>query len=104
MPFSSKYKSGQVIHHKKFGYRGVIISVDDTFAGTDEWYEKVAKSSPPKNSPWYQVLVHDSTTETYVAERNLELDDDGGPVKHPLVPIFFDELEDGCYIRNRPMN
>ena len=99
-----KFESGQVIHHKNLGYRGVILSVDDTFEGTEEWYERVARSNPPRDKPWYHVLVHDSEHETYVAERNLEPDLDGGPVKHPLVEIFFDELRDGRYIRNRPLN
>jgi len=100
----AKFESGQIIHHKRFGYRGVIVSVDDTFQGTDEWYETVAKSRPPRNRPWYHVLVHDSSHETYVAERNLELDDSSEPVEHPLLSMFFDDLRGGRYIRDRIMN
>jgi heat shock protein HspQ len=99
-----KFESGQLIHHKRFGYRGVIVSVDDAFAGTDEWYEQVAKSRPPKDRPWYHVLVDGSDVETYVAERHLELDDTDQPVDHPLVEVFFDELDGGRYVRTRLMN
>jgi len=96
-----RFASGQLIHHKRFGYRGVVVSVDDVFQGTDEWYQEVAKSRPPKDRPWYHVLVDGSQAETYVAERHLEADDTGDPVDHPMVAVFFDELRDGRYLRTR---
>jgi heat shock protein HspQ len=99
-----KYESGQVVSHRRFGYRGVIISVDETYQGTEEWYEKSARSRPPKDQPWYHVLVHDTMQEAYVAERNLELVVEPEPVEHPLVWVFFDEVVDGRYVRNRLMN
>ncbi len=99
-----KFESGQLIHHKRFGYRGVIVSVDDTFKGEDDWYDRVARSRPPKDRPWYHVLVHDSDAETYVAERHLEIDDSVAPIDHPLLDIFFDELCNGRYIRTRLLN
>lgn len=99
-----KFQSGQVIHHKRFGYRGVIVSVDETFQGSDDWYRDVARSRPPKDRPWYHVLVDGSNHETYVAERHLELDRTREPIEHPLVEVFFDELRDGRYVRNRMMN
>jgi heat shock protein HspQ len=99
-----KFESGQLIHHKRFDYRGVIVSVDEVFAGTEEWYERVARSRPPKDSPWYHVLVHGSGSQTYVAERHLELDAEGTPIEHPLLGLYFDELRDGRYVRTRLMN
>ena len=93
---------GQCIHHKKFDYRGVIVDVDAQYAGTDEWYEQVALSRPPRDKPWYHVLVDGGEHMTYVAERHLEQDETGLPVEHPAVPHFFDSLEDGVYrIRQR---
>lgn len=100
----TKYEPGQIIHHKRFGYRGVILAVDETFQGTDRWYQEVARSRPPKDRPWYHVLVHGSEAETYVAERHLELDDSIAPITHPLVEVFFDELREGRYVRNRMLN
>ena len=58
----AEFKSGQIINHKLFNYRGVILKVDQTFKLTDEWYEIMAKSKPPKDKPWYQVLVHEKFT------------------------------------------
>lgn len=92
-----QFSIGQVIHHKLFDYRGVIVDVDPVFSGTDEWYETVALSRPPKDSPWYHVLVDGASHRTYVAERNLEADDSGKPVKHPLIYDFFTGFNEGAY-------
>lgn len=70
----AKYCIGQLIQHKLFDYRGIILGVDLEFNSTDEWYEMVAKSRPPKNEPWYHVLVHQKGHQTYVAEQNLQPD------------------------------
>ena len=93
------FSVGQVVHHKRFDYRGVIVDVDAVFSASDEWYEQVARSRPPKDKPWYRVLVHERGMETYVAERNLEADPDGGQVDHPLLGRFFDSSVDGVYRR-----
>ncbi len=96
----ARFTVGQLVHHKKFDYRGVIVDVDPVFAGTDEWYEQVARSRPPKDRPWYHVLVHGAGQETYVAERHLEPDGSGEPVDHPYVPHYFSEFRDGAYVRH----
>ena len=70
----AKYCIGQLIQHKLFDYRGIILGVDLEFKSTDEWYEAVAKSRPPKNEPWYHVLVHQKGHQTYGAEQNLQID------------------------------
>jgi len=100
--FNAKFSPGQIIHHKRFDYRGVIVDVDPVFQGTDEWYEQVALSRPPKDEPWYHVLVHDNPIETYVAERNLEEDHSGLEINHPYVQQFFSGLQDGKYIGSQP--
>ena len=65
-----------------FGVRGIAQS---TFQLSEEWYDAVAKSRPPKDKPWYHVLVDGAQHTTYVAERNLERDGSGEPVEHPLL-------------------
>ena len=71
---------------------------------SDEWYETVARSRPPKDQPWYRVLVHDANHETYVAERNLEADTSGAPVRHPLIDYCFHSFNDGHYLTTRRVN
>lgn len=100
----AKFCVGQIIHHNKFDYRGVIVDVDPTFQGSDEWYEQVARSRPPKDSPWYHVLVHNSNAQTYVAERHLERDVSDAPIEHPFVSVFFEGLRDGLYKSQKAAN
>ena len=98
------FSVGDLIHHRLFDYRGVIVDVDRVFEGSDEWYESVARSRPPKDKPWYHVLVDGSDHTTYVAERNLEPDDVLEPINHPLLEHFFTHFEQGKYIRSSPAN
>ncbi len=86
---------GQVVLHRLFDYRGVVLDVDPVFQGTDAWYEAMARSRPPRNRPWYNVLVHEMGHRTYVAEQNLEADDSGQPVRHPDLGSRFHGFEDG---------
>lgn len=99
-----KFTIGQLVQHKRFDYRGVVIDIDLEFSLSDSWYEQVATSRPPKDAPWYRVLVADAAHETYVAERHLEEDASGSPMEHPLLDHFFDAFEDGYYVRWRELN
>ena len=101
---SAKFSIGQIIHHRLFHYRGVIIDVDPDFQNSDEWYDRVALSRPPKDKPWYRVLVHNAMHETYVAERNLEPGTTNEPINHPLVDKVFDKFENGAYVARRRNN
>ena len=94
-----KFAVGELVQHRLFDYRGVVVDVDAEFQATDEWYEAVAKSRPPKNKPWYHVLVHEGDHSTYVAEQNLETDPVLAPVNHPMVEHFFSSFEQGKYVR-----
>ena len=96
-----KLSIGQVVRHLKFGYRGVIYDIDLSFGLTEEWYEQVARSRPPKDQPWYRVLVSAENAETYVAERHLEPDESGAPIEHPQLQRYFDGMRDGYYYRDR---
>lgn len=100
----ARFGVGEIIHHRRFDYRGVVADVDPTFQGTEEWYESMATSRPPKDAPWYHVLVHDAEHMTYVAERNLELAEDDAPITHPLIEHFFDDHRDGRYHTKQSLN
>ncbi len=98
MTTNAHFSIGDLVHHKLFDYRGVIVDVDPRMMLSDEWYEIVARSRPPKDKPWYRVLVHGATHETYVAEQNLEPDPSNAPIRHPLVDTIFSNFTDGHYI------
>ena len=61
-------------------------------------------SRPPKDQPWYHVLVDGSDQNTYVAERNLEYEPSGEPIHHPLIEEVFSSFEDGYYVAQRPLS
>lgn len=91
------FSVGEIVHHCKFDYRGVIVAVDPVYRGSDEWYEAMARSRPPRDQPWYHVLVDGAAHSTYVAERHLEPDPSGGQIAHPALGEFFDRFLDGRY-------
>jgi len=100
----AKFAVGQLIQHRLFGYRGVIVDVDASFQQSEAWYEEMARSRPPKDRPWYHVLVDDGDTTTYVAERNLAPDESGEPIRHPLLGHFFRGFARGRYRSLHPVN
>ena len=98
----TRFGIGQVVHHRRFNYRGLIVKVDSTFQGSGDWYQKMAQSKPSKDQPWYHVLVDQSDRQTYVAERNLLQGTDFDFIQHPALPLFFEAYWDGIYVP-RPM-
>ena len=100
----TRFSVGDLVHHRLFDYRGVVVDVDPHFELTDEWYEAVAKSRPPRDKPWYHVLVHESLHSTYVAERNLEPDESVAPIRHPMLYQFFARFENGRYVSGTRAN
>ena len=93
------FEPGQIVRHRRYGYRGVVVDRDESCQADEAWYEK-NQTQPDRNQPWYHVLVDGSATCTYAAAESLEADPSGLSVTHPLVPFFFDRLEDGKYHRN----
>jgi len=96
---SPLFAEGEVVHHKRYGYRGVIVRSDLICEAEDYWYQS-NQTQPDCNQPWYHVLVDCSDITTYVAESNLESDKGGQIVHHPLIDIFFSGFKNESYIRN----
>ncbi len=99
----AKFQLGQIVEHVKSGYRGVIFEVDATYSHTEEWYEKVAKSRPPKDKPWYHVLVDHASHSTYVAERHLAASVCLEPINHPAIHHYLVLSENGKYQTTQTM-
>ena len=93
------FEPGQLVRHKRYGYRGVVVDVDPNCSASDDWYFN-NKTQPRRDQPWYHVLVHGSSSTTYPAQESLETDDSGVPVDHPLIDHFFADFADGRYRRN----
>ena len=101
----AKFSIGELVHHRLFDYRGVVIDVDPIFSASEQWYEQVARSRPPKDRPWYHVLVDGETHSTYVAEEFLmAVDEDEEGVDNPLVKDLFSKSCDGNLAIRAAMN
>ncbi len=101
---SARFRVGQVIQHRLFEYRGVVFDVDPVFQGSDEWYERMAQTRPPRNQPWYHVLPDGETHTTYVAERNLTECETPHPISHPELDRHFTRFARGAYVLRRRAN
>ncbi|MCG8544501.1 MAG: heat shock protein HspQ [Alphaproteobacteria bacterium] len=99
---TAKFRIGQVVCHKKYGFRGIIFDVDPEFANTEEWYESIPRESRPRrDQPFYHLLAENQDKTTYIAyvsEQNLLLDESDDPILHPGISEYFDGVEDGCYV------
>lgn len=94
-----RFEPGQLVHHRRYGYRGVVVDFDLSCRADEAWYRK-NRTQPDREQPWYHVLVHSSSLVTYAAETSLEPDTTGEPIEHPLVPELFEAFENGRYERN----
>ena len=95
-----RFNPGQLVVHRRYGYRGVVVERDERCLADDAWYQK-NQTQPDRDQPWYHVLVSDSTRCTYAASENLLADDSGLPITHPLLEYFFSAFVDGRYVRNQ---
>jgi heat shock protein HspQ len=97
-PPRSVFEPGQLVRHRRYGYRGVVVDRDEFCQADDEWYSK-NQTQPDRDQPWYHVLVDGSPTCTYAASESLIADPSGLPIEHPLLTHFFCEFKNGIYIR-----
>jgi len=100
----SQFFVGQLVVHRRFQYRGVVVDVDPAFKDTDAWCETVAINRPETDQPWYRILPDGSAHEAYVAQRNLVPDDGGQRIRHPFVWLYFKEFRDGAYVPAKRAN
>ena len=91
---------GDIVRHRHYPFRGVIVDVDPEFDNTEEWYNAIPEEvRPAREQPFYHLLAEnaDSFYAAYVSQQNLTRDDENGPIGHPDVEEVFDGMEDGRY-------
>lgn len=96
----TNFARGELVRHRRYGYRGVIVEFDLECRAPDAWYLG-NKTQPRREQPWYHVLVDGGTHTTYAAEENLVLDHDPTPIQHPLLEAYFSAFQAGVYVRNQ---
>jgi len=90
------FEVGQIVHHKRYAYRGVIFGRDPGCKADEDWYSN-NKTQPDRYQPWYHILVDGGMHTTYVAESNLEPDSTCAPIHHPWLNQIFKTYLKGRY-------
>lgn len=101
-PSSVKFRIGQVVKHKLWGYRGIIIGWDATASAPPNWLKENHEDHPNwREQPNYAVLVdiRDRTIPqlTYVPEENIEVMTNRR-VTHPGLEDYFEGFDGAQYL------
>lgn len=94
----AKFMLGEIVRHKVFPFRGVVIDVDPEYANTEEWWNAIpADIRPERDQPFYHLLAENDETEyvAYVSEQNLVHDENEAPLRNPNIGRLFDKTPTG---------
>lgn len=92
---TARFRPGQIVYHKPYGYRAVVVDVDARYNGSREWYDAQMQHRPDRTQPWYHLLVDGADFAAYAAEADLESDRSADPVQHPWLENFFQDFRAG---------
>ena len=102
------FNIGDIVKHRIYPFRGVIIDVDPEFSNTEEWYQSIpAEIRPSRNQPYYHLMAENTETfyTAYVSQQNLVKDGENGPLEHPDLDEMFSGIDKGKYqLRNEVRN
>ena len=95
------FNIGDIVKHRIYPFRGVIIDVDAEFSNTEEWYQSIpAEIRPSRKQPYYHLMAENSETfySAYVSQQNLVNDGVNGPLEHPDLEEIFNGIDEGKYL------
>ena len=102
------FNIGDIVKHRIYPFRGVIVDVDPEFSNTEEWYQSIpAEIRPSRNQPYYHLMAENTETfyTAYVSQQNLVDDGENGPLDHPDLDEIFSGMKKGKYhLRNEVRN
>jgi heat shock protein HspQ len=96
----ARFRIGDTVRHRMFGFRGLIFDIDPVFANSEEWYEAIpAAMRPARDQPFYHLFADngESSYVAYVSQQNLIEDETGDPIDHPAIEALFEQQADGRY-------
>lgn len=101
-PKHVKFHVGQVIRHKLWNYRGVIIGWDEKLKASEAWTQQNHGDKKHwRNMPNYAILVdirdRPSSQITYVPEENIELITNT-KIVHSILEEYFGEFDGARYL------
>ena len=95
------FNIGDIVKHRIYPFRGVIIDVDPEFSNTEEWYQSIpAEIRPSRKQPYYHLMAENTETfyTAYVSQQNLVGDGENGPLEHPDLEEIFNGIDEGKYL------
>ena len=95
------FNIGDIVKHRIYPFRGVIVDVDPEFSNTEEWYQSIpAETRPSRKQPYYHLMAENAETfyTAYVSQQNLVGDRENGPLEHPDLEEIFNGLDKGKYL------
>ena len=102
------FNIGDIVKHRIYPFRGVIVDVDPEFSHTEEWYQSIpAEIRPSRQQPYYHLMAENTETfyTAYVSQQNLVGDGENGPLEHPDLEEIFSGMDHGKYhLRNEVRN
>ena len=102
------FNIGDIVKHRVYPFRGVIVDVDPEFSNTEEWYQSIpAEIRPSRKQPYYHLMAENTETfyTAYVSQQNLVDDGENGPLEHPDLEEIFSGMNHGKYhLRNEVRN
>ena len=95
------FNIGDIVKHRIYPFRGVIVDVDAEFSNTEEWYKSIpAEIRPSRKQPYYHLMAENTETfyTAYVSQQNLVGDGENGPLEHPDLEEIFNGIDKGKYL------
>ena len=95
------FNIGDIVKHRIYPFRGVIVDVDPEFSNTEEWYQSIpAEIRPSRKQPYYHLMAENTETfyTAYVSQQNLVGDRENGPLEHPDLEEIFNGIDEGKYL------
>jgi len=102
-PSKIKFRIGQVVKHKRYGYRGVIVGWDPEAKAPESWItENHGSNRSLRQQPNYAVLIdiRDRTIPQlgYVPETSIEIAPSSVRITHPGMEDFFESYDGAQYL------
>ena len=55
------FNIGDIVKHRIYPFRGVIVDVDPEFSNTEEWYQSIpAEIRPSRQQPYYHLMAENT--------------------------------------------
>ena len=86
---TAKFNIGDLVVHKRQGYRAVVVDIDPLFQASGRYNPQACKRDFAKQNPWYRLLVDGLSQMTYVEEPLLIRDFSQRIIENPSINQYL---------------